>query len=285
MEKETLIFDKLDLIPRDIFHCGQAFHWEYDGSYYHTVHRDRVISIKKEGKKIYIRGATRKEWNEVWKEYFDIATDYKEIRKELEIHEPLKQALEYGQGIRILRQDPFETIITFIISSNSHIPRIKNTVKTMSKEYGQWIENRNGLDFYAFPRPEQLAKVSAKEIREIGRVGYRDRYIIDTAKIIAECTDFTRWRELTTKQLRKKLMKLPGVGPKVCDCILLFAYHRMEVFPVDVWIHRVMESLFLKETIPRKEIAKKAYELFGNYGGYAQQYLFYYGKDHKIGVN
>ena len=137
---------------------------------------------------------------------------------------------------------------------------------------------------YSFPKPEDLAKVPVEEMREVCRVGFRDKRIVDVSKMVADNEfDILEIDKLSNEELRKELIKLPGVGPKVADCIMLFSYNRHNTFPVDVWIKRVMEYLFIKEETNKNLIAKYADDLFGDYAGYAQQYLFYYGRENTIG--
>ena len=270
--------------PLQVLSCGQAFHWdmEEDGSFT-TVHKDQWANVKKEGKNIYWI-FSEKDQKEEWFSYFDLQTDYKGIIERIDTIPLMKKATEYGKGIRILKQDPFETIMTFIISANNHIPRITKAVKDLSRIYGKEIGEYNGRALYSFPNPEEFSKASQEELRNIIKVGYRDKALIETGKrILSGEFDLAKAGSLSTEDLRKELLDLPGVGPKVADCILLFAYQRMEVFPVDVWIHRVMEEYIFGEKGSKKEIHQKSVELFGKEAGYAQQYLFYYGRAKGIG--
>lgn len=270
--------------PLQVLSCGQAFHWdmEEDGSFT-TVHKDQWANVKKEGKNIsWI--FSEKDRKEEWFSYFDLQTDYKGIIERIDTIPLMKKATEYGKGIRILKQDPFETIMTFIISANNHIPRITKAVKDLSRIYGKEIGEYNGRALYSFPNPGEFSKASQEELRNIIKVGYRDKALIETGKrILSGEFDLAKAGSLSTEDLRKELLDLPGVGPKVADCILLFAYQRMEVFPVDVWIHRVMEEYIFGEKGSKKEIHRKSVELFGKEAGYAQQYLFYYGRAKGIG--
>ena len=270
--------------PLQVLSCGQAFHWdmEEDGSFT-TVHKDQWANVKKEGKNIsWI--FSEKDQKEEWFSYFDLQTDYKGIIERIDTIPLMKKATEYGKGIRILKQDPFETIMTFIISANNHIPRITKAVKDLSRIYGKEIGEYNGRALYSFPNPGEFSKASQEELRNIIKVGYRDKALIETGKrILSGEFDLAKAGSLSTEDLRKELLDLPGVGPKVADCILLFAYQRMEVFPVDVWIHRVMEEYIFGEKGSKKEIHQKSVELFGKEAGYAQQYLFYYGRAKGIG--
>ncbi len=268
-----------------IFTCGQAFRWyeESDGSFT-TVHLGRVLNVLNEKDRVIFKGTNLKEFDEIWMDYFDLNTDYKEIRKVLSNNEILPKAMEYGEGIRILNQNHFEMLISFIISANNMIPRIKKSIEVISMRYGKFICEDENRKYYSFPTVEELSKATVEDLREFAKVGFRDKRIFDTVNMILnEKIDLDNFENLETDILREELLKFAGVGNKVADCIMLFSYKRGEVFPVDVWIKRVMEELFIKEETPVKKISKEADRIFGKYAGYAQQYLFYYGREEKIG--
>lgn len=268
-----------------IFTCGQAFRWyeESDGSFT-TVHLGRVLNVLNEKDRVIFKGTNLKEFDEIWMDYFDLNTDYKEIRKVLSNNEILPKAMEYGEGIRILNQNHFEMLISFIISANNMIPRIKKSIEVISMRYGKFICEDENRKYYSFPTVEELSRATVEDLREFAKVGFRDKRIFDTVNMILnEKIDLDNFENLETDILREELLKFSGVGNKVADCIMLFSYKRGEVFPVDVWIKRVMEELFIKEEIPVKKISKEADRIFGKYAGYAQQYLFYYGREEKIG--
>ncbi|MFT4444906.1 DNA-3-methyladenine glycosylase family protein [Parvimonas sp. G1967] len=268
-----------------IFTCGQAFRWyeESDGSFT-TVHLGRVLNVLNDDNKVIFKGTNLEEFNEIWIDYFDLNTNYKEIRKTLSNNEILANAMDYGKGIRILNQNHFEMLISFIISANNMIPRIKKSIEVISMRYGKFICEDENRKYYSFPTIEELSKATVEELREFAKVGFRDKRIFDTVNMILnEKIDLDNFENLETDVLREELLKFAGVGNKVADCIMLFSYKRGEVFPVDVWIKRVMEELFIKEETPVKKISKEADRIFGKYAGYAQQYLFYYGREEKIG--
>lgn len=268
-----------------IFTCGQAFRWyeESDGSFT-TVHLGRVLNVLNEKDRVIFKGTNLKEFDEIWMDYFDLNTDYKEIRKVLSNNEILPKAMEYGEGIRILNQNHFEMLISFIISANNMIPRIKKSIEVISMRYGKFICEDENRKYYSFPTVEELSRATVEDLREFAKVGFRDKRIFDTVNMILnEKIDLYSFENLETDTLREELLKFSGVGNKVADCIMLFSYKRGEVFPVDVWIKRVMEELFIKKETPVKKISKEADRIFGKYAGYAQQYLFYYGREEKIG--
>lgn len=196
----------------------------------------------------------------------------------------MKTSIEYGKGIRILNQDLWETIISFIISANNNIPRIKGIIEKLSKKYGKELEFE-GKKYYTFPTPKELENVTVEDYRSLG-LGFRDIRLYETTKMIIEKkVDLQKLRKNpNTFEVREKLLTLSGVGPKVADCILLFSdLKRFEVFPIDVWVRRVMNDLYIKnpdETkVSKKQIEKIANEKFGNLAGLAQQYLFYWRRE------
>ena len=191
----------------------------------------------------------------------------------------MKRSIEYGCGIRILNQDLWEVIISFIISANNNIPRIKGIIERLCKTYGReiiWNEKK----YYTFPTIEELSKASVEDLRNLG-LGFRDTRVYETTQIFltgkVKLDDLIK--EKDTKKVKEKLLELPGVGPKVADCIMLFGMKRYEVFPIDVWVRRVMNELYIKnedETkVKQKEIEKLAKDKYKNLAGIAQQYLFY----------
>lgn len=286
-EKDNLVIleDVENFDAKAIFTCGQAFRWyeEKDGSFT-TVHLGRVLNVLNEDDKVIFKGTNLEEFNEIWIDYFDLNTDYQSIRKSLANNEILANAMEYGKGIRILNQNHFEMLISFIISANNMIPRIRKSIEVISMRYGKFICEDENRKYYSFPTVEELSKATVEELREFAKVGFRDKRIFDTVNMIKnENIDLDSFENLETDILREELLKFSGVGNKVADCIMLFSYKRGEVFPVDVWIKRVMEELFIKEETPVKKISKEADRIFGKYAGYAQQYLFYYGREEKIG--
>ena len=286
-EKDNLVIleDVENFDAKAIFTCGQAFRWyeEKDGSFT-TVHLGRVLNVLNEDDKVIFKGTNLEEFNEIWIDYFDLNTDYQSIRKSLANNKILANAMEYGKGIRILNQNHFEMLISFIISANNMIPRIKKSIEVISIRYGKFICQDENRKYYSFPTVEELSKATVEELREFAKVGFRDNRIFDTVNMIKnENIDLDSFENLETDNLREELLKFSGVGNKVADCIMLFSYKRGEVFPVDVWIKRVMEELFIKEETPVKKISKEADRIFGKYAGYAQQYLFYYGREEKIG--
>lgn len=269
-----------------IFDCGQCFRWnvEQDESYT-GVFKNNVLNVKKAGDTIYFKGICDRDIKQVVEEYFDLNRDYNNIKQILsKVDENLRISIEYGSGIRILNQDLWETIISFIISANNNIPRIKGIIERLSQKYGNEIE-WSGRKYYTFPTAEQLKDVSVEDFRKLG-LGFRDIRLYETTHIILnnEINLEELHNEKDTLKVREKLLKLSGVGPKVADCILLFStLKRFDTFPIDVWVRRVMNELYIKnedETkVNKKEIEKIAKEKFGELEGIAQQYLFYWKRE------
>ena len=272
---------------RDIFECGQCFRWnkQEDGSYT-GIWKENVLNIRQENNKIIFKGICQNgDIEKEIKEYFDLERNYEEIKDKLEkIDENMKLSIKYGEGIRILNQDLWETIISFIISANNNIPRIKGIIERLSKKYGKEIK-WNNESYYTFPTAEELKNVTVEEYRNLG-LGFRDIRLYETTKMINEKQiDLEKLKQNpNTQEVRDKLLTLSGVGPKVADCILLFStLKRFEVFPIDVWVRRVMNELYIKKEdetkVSKKEIEKLAQEKFGNLAGMAQQYLFYWRRE------
>lgn len=269
-----------------IFECGQCFRWNQspDGSYTGIV-RKNVINIKMINDDVYINSYGEDNVKDLFNNYFDMNRDYEEIKNKLrKIDNHMKESIKYGEGIRLLNQDLWETIISFIISANNNIPRIKGIIERISKRYGEKI-TWNGLEYYTFPTPKALSKASVEDLRNLG-LGFRDIRVYETTqKIVNKEVDLEKLhKEKDTEKLRETLLILPGVGPKVADCILLFStLKRLDVFPIDVWVRRVMNDLYIhnekEEKVDKKLIMSVANEKFGDLCGIAQQYLFYWKRE------
>ena len=248
---------------RDIFECGQCFRWnkQEDGSYT-GIWKENVLNIRQEDNKIIFKGICQNgDIEKEVKEYFDLERNYEEIKDKLaKIDENMKSSIKYGEGIRILNQDLWETIISFIISANNNIPRIKGIIERLSKKYGKEIK-WNNESYYTFPTAEELKNVTVEEYRNLG-LGFRDIRLYETTKMINEKQiDLEKLKQNpNTQEVRDKLLTLSGVGPKVADCILLFStLKRFEVFPIDVWVRRVMNELYIKKEDETK-VSKKEIE-------------------------
>ena len=285
-EQKYIIENAKSFEPKHIFECGQCFRWdEQEDRSYTGVFKNNVLNVKKENGNIIFTGICDGDIKEICTEYFDLDRDYESMKTELsEIDEYLKNSIEYGNGIRLLNQDLWETIISFIISANNNIPRIKGIIDRISKKYGNKIE-WNGKEYYTFPDVKQLSKASQQDLRDLG-TGFRDKYIYGTTQKILnnEINLEDLHQEANTKKVRNILLSLSGVGPKVADCILLFStLKRFDVFPIDVWVRRVINDLYIKnedETkVNKTQIEELANKKYGNLKGIAQQYLFYWRRE------
>lgn len=264
--------------------CGQCFRWnKIDENTYIGVVKDRVLKVRQEGNKIFIKSDKEENLEKVVRYYFDLDRDYEKLEKKIVlIDDNIAKAVKNTSGLRNLNQDFFEMLISYIISANNNIPRISKSVNEISKRYGKEIEFE-GQRYYLFPTPDELKDVTIDEFRECG-VGFRDKYIYKTVeKINNKEIDLEQMQKLDTEKLKAALLSLMGVGPKVADCILLFSCARQEVFPIDVWVQRIMRRLYYNnEEVSKNEILRYARENFGENAGIIQQHLFYNARENMI---
>lgn len=263
-----------------IFECGQAFRWNLqdDGSYI-GVFKGHALRIRQDDKTVTLYNTSLEDFQNIWYDYFDFSTDYSKIKEKLESDPILKTAIPYGYGIRILKQELWETVVSFIISASNNIPRIKKIVESLCENFGEKFEYE-GESFYSFPDYHTISKLSIDELSPI-RAGFRDKYIKAAAEKFASGEiSKEAFDNLDTKEAKKLLMSIYGIGSKVSDCILFFGLSRTDSFPVDVWVKRIMQKLYLddKET-NNSDIEKFAIRRFGEYAGFAQQYLFFYARE------
>lgn len=258
------ILDTSSFNPTHILECGQVFCYEKQGEDYFCYPEDKFAKITKSKEGYLIQTKSP----DFFVKYFDLDCDYEGIKKRLLENEMMKNPINFGYGIRILNQNLFETLISFIISANNNIKRIKNILLSLRKSLGEKTEYG-----YSFPTHERMLEKDEEFYKSIG-AGYRAKYIVKVLRQVDE-KKLESWQTLSTTELRKNLISLAGVGPKVGDCILLFGYHRGDVFPVDTWIEQMYNRHFppLKN---REKISQNLVEAFGSLSGYAQQYLFYY---------
>ena len=300
IEKESSIIleNVKDFNIKQILECGQCFRWERisDTNYIIVAYR-RVIEVIQDGSQVTILNTNMKDFNEIWKNYFDLNVNYEEVKEELSRDEILKKSVEFGYGIRILNQDPFEMLISFIISARNSIPSIMKTIKKISERWGDKIEYKGNI-YYAFPTPEQLKKATLEEMKETG-TSFRSKYIIDTiSKVNAvieaknnkaldeelQQFDLEYIKSLPVDECHKALQNFMGVGAKVADCIMLFSMSKHSAFPVDVWIKRAMIHFYLAPDVSLNKIRVFGRDKFGELAGLAQQYLFYYARENNIKV-
>ncbi|KXZ39108.1 N-glycosylase/DNA lyase [Alkalithermobacter thermoalcaliphilus JW-YL-7 = DSM 7308] len=287
-DKNKVIIDGLkDFEPKHIFECGQCFRWtkENDDSYT-IVAFGKILNVKKEENTIYFNNTNIYDFENIWHNYFDLDRDYSRIKEILRKKDNyLDEAVKFGYGIRILNQDPWETIISFIISANNRIPMIKKAIDNLSTYYGEEIGEFNGKKYYSFPTIEKMNSLSVEEI-EKASTGYRATYIKDTSYIVfSKQINIYNLKNVDTNMCKSHLMMFPGVGPKVADCIMLFSMQKYDVFPVDVWVQRVMKEFYLNEDMSLPKIRQYGIEKFKELSGFAQQYLFYYARELGIGTS
>ncbi len=264
------------------FDCGQCFRWNRCGDKAYTgVVGKSVLTVGSEGNDILINPCTENEFYNVWVDYFDLERDYGSICELLgKDDEVMKKASEFGSGIRLLHQDIWETVVSFIISQNSNIPRIKKCIESLCENFGEFIGEFEGHKYFSFPVAECIATLTTEDLA-ICKLGYRDRYILETAKSVTDDKghSLSLLRNMSTEDAEKYLRSLTGVGPKVADCILLFGALKYNSFPVDVWMRRVMAALYGFDENDINGMRAYAAEHFGEYSGFAQQYLFYYARE------
>ncbi|MBE6581656.1 MAG: DNA-3-methyladenine glycosylase 2 family protein [Ruminococcaceae bacterium] len=255
-----------------IFDCGQSFRFvKSSDCSYSGIAFGKAVDFIQDDDKITIVGADECDFESIWKSYLALDIDYSALRDEIVSSRPddevLKNAMEFGSGIRLLRQEKWETLCSFIISQNNNIPRIRSLVESLSREYGDKIESYSVGDFYSFPSAERVAEIGIDKLRAL-KVGFRAPYIHDAAtKVASGEIDLDALDKLPTDELLNALMSIKGVGLKVASCVALFAYGRLDCFPIDVWVKRVLEKYypdgFDHTALP-------------NTAGLVQQYLFYY---------
>lgn len=285
IENGLILENVYDFSAKHIFECGQCFRWkpENDGSYT-GVAFGRVINVKSDEEKntVQLLNTDMKDFNEIWFDYFDLGRDYTEIKRKLSHDEVLKTAIKYGEGIRILKQDPWEMLISYIMSANNRIPMIARSIGLLSEMYGQPIHYQ-GETFYTFPTAEELSQAELCDIEKC-KAGFRCKYIVKAIEMVLDGTiDLDCIKTMDIDSARQELLKVPGVGIKVADCIMLFSMQKYGSYPVDVWIKRVTEHFYLHQDVPMKAIHSFARDKFGDLAGFAQEYLFYYAREMKIG--
>lgn len=273
---DTILCNLSDFDLEQTFMCGQCFRWNKmpDGAY-SGVAFGKFLKITSDGERFVLYNTSSEEYFGIWEKYFDIKRDYNEIKTNLSSDETMKKAIERGGGIRILRQDIWETTISFIISSSNNIPRIKKIITALCENFGDPLPDGN----FSFPAPDRLKGITAEDLAPI-RAGFRAKYIADAVrKQTSGEIDLFSLDTLDTPSARKELLKIYGVGNKVADCILLFALGRTEVFPVDVWINNTMCKLYPDRCTSISDVRTAGPEIFGSHCGIAQQYLFYYARE------
>jgi N-glycosylase/DNA lyase len=267
--------------------CGQVFRWDKQSEWWYGVAGERVFKIRQTHNRLEFENADA----DFIKHYFGLHDDLPKIFSRIKKDKHIETAVNEFAGLRILRQDPWECLISYICATYKSIAAIKQMLLSLSKKLGKrvWLE---GCDFYAFPTPAALAKATANELADCG-LGYRVKYVSETAKMVCENGfEFEHLKNIGYEEAKGELLNFPGVGPKVADCVLLFSLEKLEAFPVDVWIRRVLlkhyaahfPSKFVNKISSEKSLSNSDYrklsffgrEYFGQYAGYAQEYLYHY---------
>lgn len=285
MKEQKLVLRNVDSFELEhIFDCGQCFRWnrQEDGAYIGVI-KNGVLRVTKNKNNVVFEGILDGDINSIVYDYFDLGTDYGTYKTILSgIDDNMRRSVEFGYGIRILNQDLWEMIMSFIISANNNIPRIKGIIERICARAGKKV-SWNGEDYYLFPTIKEMAKLSTADFRGLG-CGFRDKRLFKTTQLILNGDVNIDWlKELdNTVAIREELLKLDGVGEKVADCIMLFALKRRDAFPVDVWVRRVMNMLYIhnedETKVSKRDLQMTAKKLFGDNAGVAQQYLFYWAR-------
>lgn len=258
VKNNNIILYQPDFDLDDTLDCGQAFRWEKISSDYKCAYSgyflDTPLTVSFDGECFIFHNVSEEQFITVWADYFDFQTDYGKIKERLSADPVLKKACEFGDGIRLLKQDSWESLCSFIISQNNNIPRIKGIISRLCEHYG------------GFPPAKMLAAETPEDLGFL-RAGFRAKYIVDAAQKVADgVLELDAIASMPLDEARKSLKEINGVGPKVADCVLLFGMHRTDAFPVDVWIKRVMAEYY-PNGLPVQTAGIE---------GIAQQYLFYY---------
>ena len=256
--------------------CGQSFRFypvtlENNIPAWRGVAFSRGLTVYQDENNDLVLDCTEQEFRDIWFDYFDFNTDYKKSREVLSaLHPALKEAAEFAGGIRILKQEPFEALCSFIISQCNNISRIKGIVERLCESFGEPVEFE-GAVYYAFPSAQRIAALEPGAL-DVLRCGYRAPYIMSAAQAVADGSlDLEALISCDCVSARARLMREQGIGPKVANCVVLFGLYHLEAFPIDVWIRRALKENFPKGFDPTT---------LGEYAGLAQQYIFYYARSH-----
>ncbi|MBU3127249.1 8-oxoguanine DNA glycosylase [Clostridium tagluense] len=267
-----------------IFECGQCFRWnkQVSGNYIGVAY-GKVIEVEKKNTQVKIYNINEEEFNLLWCDYFDLKRDYTVIKDEFQKDPLLKKSVDFGYGIRLLQQEPFELTMSFIISSNNRIPMIKRAIDNLSRKWGKAIEYK-GETYYTFPTAADLEGASLEDIQSCG-LGFRSKYVKDTVhRVYTGEVNLESIKSQEDDVCHEELKKLNGIGPKVSDCIMLFSMQKYSAFPVDVWVKRAMQFFYLAPDVSLPKIRIFARDKFENTAGFAQQYLFYYARENNIKI-
>ena len=261
-----VVNDDIDL--EQTAESGQCFRWEQTGDReYRIIHKENCLYISQEDSGELLLDCREEEYETVWRDYFDLDTDYREIRRLIDPESDpfLHMAAKEEQGIRILRQDPWEIAVSFIISQNRSIPIIRRSVAQLCRLAGERYTDKRGEAYHSFPGPEAVLSMTDEELAKC-RLGYREKYVLAAARAANDGVFLPeRFERLPDMELLRELGTLYGVGPKVASCIALYGFHRLDAFPVDTWIRKALENEY-PEGFP--------FDRYRPYNGVFQQYVF-----------
>jgi N-glycosylase/DNA lyase len=267
--------------------CGQVFRWDMQGEWWYGVVGDRLLKVRQKGEELEFAGADE----QLIVRYFGLDDNLQKISAEIGKDEHIKKALSAFWGLRVIRQPPWECLISYICATYKNIPAIRHMLLNLSRKFGE-KQVFDGCDFYTFPTPEELAHATEESLAACG-LGYRAKYVQATSqRIFQNSFELENLRQLPYEQAKKQLCSLAGVGPKVADCVLLFSLGKTEAFPVDRWVERVILNHYIQQLPPEiaQRLSRKAglsnsdytklnefgRQYFGKYAGYAQEYLYHY---------
>jgi N-glycosylase/DNA lyase len=255
--------------------CGQVFHWEKSSAGFTGAIGAKAVYVEQQGDKLVFRGATAK----VIANYFSLDHPLAEICRSLPRDPAMTAARDFCRGLRIIRQPRWECLATFITSSMKQVAHIRQISLTLRKRYGE-SKQILGHVVFTFPSAERIAALTEPELRACA-LGYRAKNLLGTARRVASGeANLEKWSKLPDETLRERLCELPGVGAKVANCVMLFAYERLRAFPIDVWIERVLRQQYFprKRKLTGQQLRDFCDRYFGEHGGYAQQYLFHHAR-------
>lgn len=263
--------------------CGQCFRWsKASDNRYVGLSLDHILDIEQRQDRFVFRGTSMEEFEGYWMDYLDLSRDYEAIARKVSVEPSIAKAAQFGWGLRILLQEEWETMISFILSSNNNVKRIRSLVDGLCQKYGRPLDYM-GKALYTFPRPEEMRAATCEDLAPV-RCGYRASYIVDAVdKVVTGNFDPHLIRTLSYKDAISRLMEIKGIGPKVADCIVLYGGGKYESYPVDVWVKRVTQSIYMESEASPAAIKETARELWGDLAGFAQQYLFFYARENQLG--
>lgn len=282
------------ITPFDLNHtltCGQTFRWEKCEKWWHGIVRKSFVKIRQIDNILQFRTFPEHVGDDLIPSYFRLDDDLLHIYSRIEKDKLVRKAVKMFRGLRLLRQDPWECLISYICATNKNIPAIKDMINNMCIRFGKKIESEDN-EVYTFPEPDDLAQASIEELR-LCKLGFRAERVKETSKLVSNGNlNLEALKEMPYEKAKKELLSLPGVGPKVADCVLLFSLEKLEAFPIDVWMKRVVlesyrtnfEEAFAEKVANKKSLSSNEYEVlrsfgrnhFGEYVGYAQEYLFHF---------